>query len=908
MTRPIIATKLYVPKPRASLVARPRLHERLRFGADVRVVLVSAPAGFGKTTLLAEWFEELAEGGVDVAWVSLDPSDSDAVSFWSCLVEALGTVVPLGSTVRELFDVSSFSTEHLVAALVNELVVSTDDMWLVLDDFHAVDNRDVVQGMASLVDRLPSHVHVVISTRVDPDLPLSRWRVRGELVEIRAADLRFTADEATAYLNDVARLDLGEADVAVLEERTEGWVAALQLAALSIRGHEDVHGFIARFAGNDRYIVDYLVEEVLQRQPDDVRDFLSQSSVLDRLTGPLCDAVTGGRDGRVMLEALERANLFVVSLDDRREWYRYHHLFADVLRARMLSEQPEQVAVNHLRASEWYERHDLTEDAVRHAIAARDFDRATGLIERAVSTVRRDRHDTLLIGWLRALPAEAVRRSPLVSVFYGWMLMVSGNFDAVEPWFEHAERTLAAAPSGSPAPWADTAEVRSLPATVAVFRAGLAQARGDVRAAADHARRALELADPDDHQARAGAAGFLGLASWVEGDVIAAVETFSEAIISIRSAGHLADELTSTVVLADMWLAAGRPTEARQLLQRALEQARARAPAATRKTADVHVALSEIELEAGDLSRANQHLETAIAMDNRVPMRENRFRLFVAMAKIAAAEGEFQHALDHLDRAEQFYQPGFVPQLRSIPAMRARLSIMQGELTDAAAWAKASGVTATNEVDHLHEFDLLTLVRLLIAQHRELQHVDTAADALALLGRLRGAADVSGRRRSVVETHLLSALALDAQGQRSEAVESLERAWADAAEPDAHVRLVLDEGAPMLELLRGAARSSVGSGKAQRLLDLAASTQHAAMGMPQRRERSAPAGTMVDALSDRELRVLQLLASDLSGPEIARELFVSLNTFRTHTKRIFTKLDVTSRRAAVSRARELGVL
>ncbi len=908
VARPVVATKLYVPKRRRGLVARPRLHERLRVAADARLVLVSAPAGFGKTTLLADWFEESSEIGPSVAWISLDPSDSDPSMFWSCVVAALDAVVPLGSAVRELLDVSPFPTELMVTTLVNDLVGASDDVWLVLDDFHAVDSRDIVQGISVLVERLPSHVHLVISTRVDPDLPLPRWRVRCDLVEIRAADLRFTSDEAAAYLNDIAKLGLDEEQVSALDERTEGWVAALQLAALSIRGHEDVGGFISRFAGDDRYIVDYLVDEVLQRQPADVRDFLSQSSVLDRLSAALCDAVTGGQNGREMLEALERANLFVVSLDGRREWYRYHHLFVDVLRARTLSDQPDRVAVNHLRASQWYERHGLTDDAVRHAIAAPDFDRATRLIEQAVPMVRRDRDDTLLIRWLRALPAEAVRGSPLVSVFYGYMLMESGDFDAVEPWFAHAERMLAEIPSGSPASWADTAEQRSLPATMAVFRAALAHARGDGRAASDHARRAVELADPDDHQARGGAAGFLGLASWAEGDVIAAVEMFSQAIASIRSAGHLADELTSTVVLADMWLAAGRATTARRLLEGALEHGRTSAPAATRGIADLHVALSEIDLETGDLSRARHHLESAIANDKRLPMGESRFRLFVALAKVAAAEGDVQGAIDHLDRAEQLSQPGFVPQVRPIPAMRARLSIAQGKLAEAEAWAKASGVTETDEVSHLREFDLLTLARLLIAQHRDERDVDRADDALVLLGRLRVAAEMSGRRRSVVETHMLTALALDGQGHRSEAVESLEHAWADAAEPESHARLLLDEGAPMIELLGEVARSSVDSARAQRLLDLADSTPHAETGMPERHERSMLPGTMVDPLSDRELEVLRLLASDLSGPEIASALFVSIHTIRTHTKRIFTKLDVTNRRAAVSRARELGVL
>src|SRR5664279_524654 len=375
MARPMIATKLYVPTPRRGLVTRPRLRERLCRGAESRLTLVSAPAGFGKTTLLAEWLGETPEGGRCVAWLSLDPADSEPASFWTYVVTALHNAVPgVGMSALELISSSPLPTELVLTTVLNELAAAPEDVWLVLDDFHLVDSHDVRDGVAFLLEHLPPHVHVVISTRADPDLPLPRWRVRGELVEIRAADLRFTADEAATYLNEAVGLDLSVEHVSALEERTEGWIAALQLAALSIQGRDDVGGFIARFAGNDRYLVDYLVDEVLAHQPHPVRGFLLHTAVLDRLTGPLCDAVTGREDGSQMLGALERANLFLVPLDDRREWYRYHHLFADVLRAHLLAGRPDLVALLHRRASLWYERHNLTEEAVRHALAARDFD------------------------------------------------------------------------------------------------------------------------------------------------------------------------------------------------------------------------------------------------------------------------------------------------------------------------------------------------------------------------------------------------------------------------------------------------------------------------------------------------------------------------------------------------------
>ncbi len=903
MAGPLIATKLYVPKLRRGLVERPRLLESVRRSADSRLTLLSAPAGFGKTTLLADWLHEAP--GVDrcVAWLSVDAADSEPATFWTYVVAALQGAVPgVGSGALELIGSSPTATDLALTALLNDLAAAPSEVWLVLDDYHLMDSHDVGQGMAFLVEHLPPNVHVVLSTRADPDLPLARWRVRGEVVEIRAADLRFTSTEAAAYLNEATGLRLTAADVEVLEERTEGWIAALQLAALSMQGRDDVGSFIARFAGTDRYIVDYLVEEVLAHQSERVREFLLHSSVLDRFTGPLCDAVVGRDDGRDLLMALERANLFLVPLDDRREWFRYHHLFADVLRARMLAEQPDLVPLLHERASRWFESHDRVQDAVRHALAAQDFDRAVHLMELAAPAIRRDRQDQVMLGWLKLLPDDAVRRSPVLSVFYGYMLMVSGDLEAVEPRFDAAERAMAAVPEGSAPPWARTEELRTLPATIAIYRASLAQARGDVEGTTEHARRALALAGPDDHLARGGAAGFLGLAAWARGEVSSALQTFTQAVASLHAGGNLVDELSSTVVLADMWLAAGRPSTARRLYERTLQVAQAPGTPVLRATPDLHVGLSELDYEAGDLEAAKRHLETAAAFEERASLTESRYRWFVAMGRVAGAEGDPEQALDFLDQAERVYLRGFFPDVRPIAAMKARVRITQRKLTWAADWARDRGVAATDEVGYLREFDHLTVVRLVIAQHRERPDPDALSQAVNLLARLREAAETSGRAGSLVEIQMLIALAQDARGQRQQALQSLGDAWAQMPEPDDCARLFLDEGEPMAELLRDAGRRGPAGDHARRLLSLEVSGETDDPGP------GHPAAPSADPLSERERQVLRLLDSELTGPQIARELFVTLNTLRSHTKRIFTKLDVTSRRAAVRLARERGLL
>ena len=585
MVTPLLATKLFIPRWRRGLVPRPRLTAVLNRGVESKLTLVSAPAGFGKSTLLAEWLAAAPAEERSVAWLSLDQTDNDPTSFWTYLISALQTAVPaVGAGASSLLrSPQPPPIETVLATMLNDLSAISIDVVLVLDDYHLIDARDIHDGMLFLLDHLPPRLHLVIASRADPTLALARLRARGDLVEIRAAELRFTPDEAAAYLNDAMGLDLTAGAVATLEERTEGWIAALQLAALSMQGRPDVTDFIAGFAGDDRYIVDYLVEEVLQRQPERVRTFLQQTSVLDRLSGPLCDAVTGqdsgAGPGKAMLENLERANLFLVPLDDRRGWYRYHHLFADVLRARLMDEQPAAIADLHRRASAWYERNGERSEAVQHALAAEDFARAADLVELAVPALRRDRQEATLLAWLRALPDELLRCRPVLSNVYAGELLARGELAGVDPRLRDAERWLDRTANASgraeaaPAEMVvvDEGQLRRLPGAIAVHRAGLALVLGNVASTVEYARRALDLAPEDDHLGRGAAAALLGLASWASGDLEPAHQTYAAGMASLQRAGHNADALGCAMALADIRIAQGRLREAMRTYEQALQ-------------------------------------------------------------------------------------------------------------------------------------------------------------------------------------------------------------------------------------------------------------------------------------------------------------------------------------------------
>jgi LuxR family maltose regulon positive regulatory protein len=905
MAGPLLATKLHVPRRPRSLVARPRLGERLSRGAESALTLVSAPAGFGKTTLLTQWLAAVAADGRSVAWLSLDQRDNDPELFWTYLVGALKTAAQgTGASALSLLQPPQPPTEAGLATLLNDLDALPDDVVLVLDDYHVIEARGVQEGMAFLLEHLPPQIHLVIASRADPALPLARLRGRGELVEIRAADLRFTPNEAAAYLNEVMGLVLTAPDVAALEERTEGWIAALQLAALSLQGREDIATFIAGFAGDDRYIVDFLAEEVLQRQPEHVQQFLLQTSILDRLSGRLCDAVTGQDGGQAKLAALERGNLFLVPLDDRRRWYRYHQLFADVLQARLLDEQPGDLPGLHRRASAWYEQNGEPPEAIRHALAAGDFGRAADLVEQAIPAMRRTRQEVAVHDWLRALPEELVRVRPVLSVGLAGALLAEGELDGVETRLQDAEElldTTAGIRQGPPAPAAEMVVVddegfRRLPPMIELYRAALALALGDVPGTVRHARRALELSPGDEHLGRAAAAGLLGLAFWASGDLEAGHSAYAECMAGLRRAGHIADTFGCAIALADIRLTQGRLGEARRTYEQTLQRAAEPGGPVLRGTADMYVGLSELHRERNELPAAMQNLLRSQQLGEHNGLPQNRYRWRVAMARIRQAEGDLNGALDALGEAERLYVGDFFPNVRPVQALRARVLVAQGKLGEALGWARERGLSAEDDLSYLHEFEHITLARVLLARYAAERAEGAIQEATQLLDRLLRAAGEGQRTGNVIEILVLQALAHQAEGDPPAALASLQRA-VTLAQPEGYVRIFADEGPPMAPLLRAVAKQGTAPGYVRRLLAAVSRT-----------EDSTPASQeLIEPLSARELDVLRLLGTDLDGPEIARELVVSLNTMRTHTRNIYAKLGVSNRRAAVRRAQELGL-
>ena len=888
---PVLTTKLHVPRRRRGLVARPRLTERLSGGDEAALTLISAPAGFGKTTLLTEWLA--AVNGLTTAWLSLDQRDNDPVVFWTYLLAALQAAAPgMSARALALLQEPHASIDEVLATLVNELDALPGGVVLVLDDYHVIAARDVHDRVAFLLEHLPPQVRLVIATRSDPALPLARLRARGELLEIRADDLRCTPDEAAAYLNGAMRLALTAEQVAALEARTEGWIAALQLAALSMRGRDDVASFVAGFAGDDRYIVDYLIEEVLQRQPADVRNFLLQTSILSRLNGALCNVVVGGDGGQAMLEALDRGNLFLVPLDERRHWYRYHHLFAEVLHARLRAEQPDRVSELHRRASDWHGLNGEPSEAIRHALAGGDAERAADLVELAMPAARRNRQETTLRHWLQALPEAVIRDRPVLRAGYAGAILVHGELDGVEEHLRDAERWLDTAESG-----VDDAVVQAVRSQVAVYRAAQARMTGDLAGTVTHARRVIDLAGDDDHLMRGSAAGLLGLAHWSSGDLEVAHRWWTDSRTALEKAGHHSDTLGVAIALADISITRGRLRDAMATYRRGLADAARHGSPVLRGAADMHIGLSEVFRERNDLQAARAHLAASAELGEHAGLPQNRYRSRVAMARVCQAEGDLGAAVELLNEAERWYVSDMFPEVRPISAVRARVWLAQGRFADALSWARDRELSAEDGLSYLREFEHIILARALLAQHVASGDPTSVDQMTGLVERLLQAAEEGGRTGSVIELLVLRALAQQTAGDLTGALGSTQRALT-LAQPEGYVRIFTDEGPAMASLLQALGEQGVAPAYIRRLLAVLTA---AVDGAPRQQG-------LIEPLSARELDVLRLLGTDLNGPGIARELFVSLNTVRTHTKNIYAKLGVNSRRAAVGRAAEIGLL
>ncbi|MCC7446107.1 MAG: helix-turn-helix transcriptional regulator [Anaerolineae bacterium] len=907
MSTPILATKLYIPPPRPKAVFRPRLIERLNEGLHRQLTLISAPAGFGKTTLISEWVAacEQLEPKVRAAWLSLDEGDNDPARFLIYLVAALQTIAPnVGTGILSLLQSPQPPMESLLMALLNDITNIAQRFILVLDDYHLLDDKSIGDAVTFLVEHLPQQMHLVITTREDPALHLARLRARGQLTELRASDLRFTPSEAAEFLNRGMGLGLSADNIAALENRTEGWIAGLQLAALSLQGHQDIPNFIRAFAGDHRYIVDYLVEEVLDQQPEPVRNFLLQTAILDRLNGPLCDAVTGQQESYERLEALERGNFFIIPLDDQRRWYRYHHLFADVLRMHLMTEQADQVPLLHQRASKWYEQNGSVGDAIHHALAAEDYPRAANLIERAVPTMRQSRQESAMLRWFQSLPDELFRHRPVLSVHYAGTLLLSGEIRGVEGRLRDAERWLDTIADTNQQPETVSAEMVvvnedefwGLPGWIAIYRAAIALALGNMADTVTYARQALDCLPEDNQLGRGAAAGLLGLVYWTLGDLHTAYQSYAECMTWMQRVGHISDAVGCAIALADIRLAQGRLHEAMSMYERGLQLTTQGKPA-LRGAADMYVGMSQLHYEHNDLKAATQYLLRNQELGEFAGMPQNEHRWRVAMARIRQAQGDLDGALDLLHEAERLYRSDLFPNVRPIAALKTRAWIAQGRLGDALGWAHEQGLSVEDDLSYLREFDHVTLVRVLLAQYK-LELIDHSVQAASgLLDRLLQAAETGRRTGSILEILVLQALACQMQGDVPAALVPLERALT-LAEPEGYVRMFVDEGSPMALLLEKAAKQGIAPNYVRQLLRAFGKVE----------DRMLIKQGLSEPLSERELEVLRLLSTDLSGPDIARELVVSISTLRTHTQNIYTKLGVNSRRAAIRRAEELDLL
>ena len=937
MNTTILQTKLYKPQLPSTIVARPRLVELLDEGMrqSHKLALISAPAGFGKTTLVIEWTHNSDQ---PIAWLTLDAGDNDPARFWAHFIAALQTIYEgIGEAALTAFQSRRPPPiETLIADIINEITVipdpfprsSVSDFSLVLDDFHLITNHQINEALTFLLNNLPSQMHLVLSCRADPILPLARLRSRGQLTEIRSADLRFTTDEAGAFLNEVMGLGLSVEEISTLDERIEGWIAGMQMAALSMRGRKDVSGFIKSFSGSHRFVLDYLMEEVLDQQSSDIQEFLLMTSILEQMTASLCNAVTGSSNSQTILAKLEQANLFLVPLDDERRWHRYHHLFADLLRSRVEQAQPDLVPALHCRASEWYEKAELIEEAVAHAFSGEAFERVASLVEQnAMQMIIHSKHPTVS-RWLEALPDELVRARPWLCVYQAWMRYWIGLREQVEDCLQNAELALARMPLPSegekrsvkvPIPTetekpalhssqskgaGSKAEGQHIAGYIAAIRAQNALSNEKIPRALEMAQRAVELLPEGDYM-RSLAGIALGAAQGSQGDVVASQQAYAEASASAQKFSYQTLSVSATCYLGMAQAKQARLHEAFRTYREALELAIGPGGRQLPIAGFPLVKLGDLSREWNDLEAASCDLIKGVEVCAQWGQADFLADGYVALMRLQLAQGNLTGALNTLRKVEHFAQRAKIDDfiLCWLDECRLRLWLSEGNLVAAVRWAQTSGLSVDSELSYHHDLHHINLARVLVAQGLQQPSGTYLDEALDLLARLLVAAEKVGWIHKEIKILILQALALKAGGDSEEALTALARALT-LAEPGGYVRTFIDEGIPMGKMLRQTVARGITVGYAGMLL---AALEEEAEDKPRVRG-TTPSSSLVESLSKRELEVLRLLTTHLPSTEIARELVISTNTVRSHIKRIYSKLNVHSRRDAIQRAEELELL
>ncbi len=957
---PLLKTKLFMPQVRPEVIERSRLISQLNAGRHSPLTLVSAPAGFGKTTLLAEWATlQKDEGGrrkdenkepenelhpssltrsvhpFKVVWLSLDEGDNDLARFFTYFITALQNVLPgVGEAALLAFrSPQPPPVETLLTRLINEIASEATSFALVLDDYHLIKARPIHQAMTFLLDHIPAPLHLVIATRTDPPLPLARLRGRRQLTELRAADLRFTTEEAATFLNRVMDLPLSSEDVAALEARTEGWIVGLQLAALSMVGRDisRIPDFIAAFTGSHHYVLDYLAEEVLQRQPEAVQTFLLYTSILDRLCGPLCDAVLGrGAEGQgsrgetfitpaplhpctpassqETLEYLEQNNLFIIPLDDERRWYRYHHLFADLLHSQLNRLYPGLAPELHRRASQWHEGNGLMNEAVQHVLAANDWPKAADLVGQYAWPLFNQGEMMTLLGWLTALPEELIRTRPNLCLYHAWILVLTGQVEAVEPRLQQAEQHL-------PQP-ATSAESREMLGHVAGIRAYVASLKGEAAHGVALAHQALHYLPEHDLMTRSVINTILGTSSLLAGDVLGACQALTEAGEMARAVDNIQTAVAALIILAAQQMVLGRLHQAAETLQTALDLTTGREGKFLPLAGSVYWGLSKLHYEWNNLEAATCYAEESLETGKLLGTSELLTGAPLALARARRARGDLDGAYEAFQQADQFVrQHKVLPwDVAGVEAGRVWLWLAPGggDRAAAARWAEAreNVLQTEGELPYPQEREHLALVRVLLALER-------SDDALDLLARLSVAAKAGRRMGRVIEMLVLEAVARQARGELKPAISLLEQALA-LAEPEGYIRTFVDEGTVVASLLRRiAARDREAGGRRKEYIHklLTAFEKDTNVRLDGKDEKSFhpsreafslhPLG---EPLSEREVEVLREMAAGLSNVEIAQRLVIATSTVKRHINHIFSKLGVTTRIQAIVKAKELGLL